>query len=317
MLKRVMLAAVVGLGGLLVGSRAMAEPFQAKQVPAAAQWVLHIDADALMKSAAWPMVQERLNRNQGISQKMSEIEIATGIAIPDDFHSVTIYGMGFEEGDAVVLLQISNINQAHITQLLQMNQGFASEQYNGHDLLSWDDNGKTKYGSFFGADRVVVGDQKQNVQKAVDALDGKGEAFVSPTTQPASGSVLALLASASVEPLARKDPKNPVLKQMRSVWFTLSQSQQSVTLHGSAAAKDEKSAQQLKTMAEGLKALATMMAANENADARLKLIAPLLPGASASCEGANVLVNWTASIDELKALGEAADALHKAKQKAD
>jgi hypothetical protein len=314
MFKQLMLAAVVGLGGL-AATQAIAEPFQGKQVPSEAKWVLHIDADALMKSAIWPTVQDRLlNRNPAIAGKMSEIESASGIAIPDDIHSVTIYGMGFEDGDAVVLLQLSNINQAHLTQLLQGNPSFATEKYNGHDLLAWDDHGKTKFGGFFGADRALIGDRKENVQKAFDALDAKGDGFVSPATQPANATLLAMLASDSVGHLARKDPKNPVFKQLRSVWFTAAADQQNLILHGSGTAQNAKGAQLLKAVADGLKAFGILMAENENVDPRVKLLAPLLPGLTISSEGQNVLLDWTASIDQLKTAADGADAQHKARQ---
>ena len=57
-------------------------------------------------------------------------------------------------------------------------------------------------------------------------------------------------------------------------------------------------------MADGLKAVGIVFAQNEDADAKLKMIAPLLPGAMIKQEGSNVVVQWTAPMLQVKGVVE-------------
>ena len=71
--------------------------------------------------------------------------------------------------------------------------------------------------------------------------------------------------------------QNPVLKQMRNAWFTLSASGQDLALKGVVQALDAPTAQRLKNLAEGFKSLGLLAAGADNPDPKVKAIAPLLP----------------------------------------
>jgi hypothetical protein len=57
-----------------------------------------------------------------------------------------------------------------------------------------------------------------------------------------------------------------------------------------------------------------VMAAKENPDPKLKIIAPLLPPLQINSEGANVMMSWTVPFTQVQSLAEQIQAA-RAKQK--
>ena len=299
-------AALIPMGLIAATSTfAMADPFDAKAVPAEAKWVIHIDVDAVAKSAFWPLVEQRINANPDMQAGIQKAEIITGANLPQDLHSITFYGLGFNEADGVILAK-ARINQQQLLAMLQMNPSFISFPHGEHEVVSWEDKGKIMHGAFFSTDRVVISQAKENVEKALDILDGKGDALKADSVmaQPTGAGVLAGIASDAVAELAKKpeNKNNPVFTNLTSAWITLAQQDQNVTLKGTFGAADQTKAQQLKTSAEGLKALGMMLASNENADPKLKMIAPLLPPLEITSQGANVMMSWTMPFTQVQTL---------------
>ena len=143
MLKRSMLVMT-----LIAAATAMADPFDAKTVPADAKWVVHIDVDAIAKSSFWPLIEQRINANPNAQAGIQKAEMITGANLPQDLHSITLYGLGFNEADGVILAN-ANVNQQQLLVMLQGNPSFVSFPHGQHEILSWEDKGKTMHGAFF------------------------------------------------------------------------------------------------------------------------------------------------------------------------
>lgn len=292
---------------------AMADPFDAKAVPAEAKWVVHIDVDAVAKSAFWPLIEQRINANANMQAGIQKAEMITGANLPQDLHSITFYGLGFDEADGVIVAK-AHINQQQLLAMLQGNPSFMSFPHGEHEIVSWEDKGTIKHGAFFSADCIVTSQAKENVEKALDILDGKGDTLKADSVmaQPAGAGagagagVVAGIGSDAVAELAKKpeNKNNPVFTNVTSAWITLAEQDQNVTLKGTFGAADPTKAQQLKTTAEGFKALGMMLASNENANPKLKMVAPLLPPLEITSQGANVMINWTVPFTQIQTLAE-------------
>jgi len=286
-----------------VSATALAEPLDPKQVPADSRWLVHIDLDAAQKSVLWPAFEQRVRSDPQRTADLGDLESATGVRLPQDLHSVTLYGAGFGDTEGVVLLQ-ATVDQPRVLNLLQLNPKYSSEQYGSHSLLSWEDKGKIMFGGFAGTDRVVITQNKALAQKAFDVLDGKSQALRADAVlaQPAGASAVVALAGKSLTELGQKQ-QNPVLRQVQSAWFALMEQGGNLRLKGTVEAADENAALQLKNMAEGLRSAGQMMAAGEKADPKLKALAPLLPTLSFTQQGKSVSVDWTAPVTDVQRTG--------------
>lgn len=294
----------------LASTALFADPFDAKAVPSDAKWVLHVDVDALVASRFWPAIEQRIDANAGVRQKLTDVETFTGMYLPQDLHSVTLIGMGYEEADGVILIN-GKANQGQLLAAVQMNPAFTSTPRGTHEILSWEDKGKTMYGSFFSPTRIIMGQSKENIAQALDTLDGTAPAVKpdSVLAQLAPKNAIAGVAGIDVNLLQKKDPNNPVFKNVQNGWIVLTQQADTVCLKALFDIGNDKKALQIKAMAEGAKALGLMAASQENADPKVKAIAPLLGGATISSTGTTVLVDWSAPFDQVKQTAEAFEAL--------
>jgi len=302
MLKRAMIT--MGLIAIS-GVAAKADPFDVKIVPTGAKWVVHIDVDAIAKSSFWPLIEAKINADPNVQGGLQQFEMVSGMVLPQDVHAVTLYGLGFEGPDFVIVVK-AHANQQQLLNLLQTSPSFTSVTHGEHEIVSWEDKGKIMYGAFFSTDRAVIAQAQENVEKALDTMDGKGEALKagSVMAQPTGTGVLAGVASDAVAELAKKpeNKNNPVFVNLTSGWITVAEQTGNITAKGSFGTADAAKAQQLKTAADGLKALGMMLAGNENADPKLKMIAPLLPPLEITSQGTSVMINLTVPFTQLKTL---------------
>lgn len=305
MLKRMVFGAAGVVAGLIANaSPAMASGLDPKSVPEDVRWLVHIDVDAIANSGFWELIEDHLDAKPEQAAQLQQIEMFTGMSIPQDLHAVTLLGMGFEESENVILIK-GTANQGQLLGFLQMNPQFASKAHGTHDVITWEDKGKINHGSFYNSELIIMGQNEQNVMRAIDALDGKSPTASagSALTQPAGTGVLVGLAAEGVAELANRQKDNPFMKNVKTAWFTFAQTdEKSVQLSGKLTCTDEKVAQQMKQMADGLKAVGVMLASDEKADPKLKQIAPFLPGAEITGSGADVMLKWNAPLDQVKEL---------------
>lgn len=297
----------------LAATTAIADPFDAKAVPADAKWVLHVDVEALAKSSFWPIIEQKINADANLQAGLQQFEMIASMSLPQDLHSVTVYGLGFNEPDGVILFR-ARANQQQLTTLLQQNPSFTSIPHGNYEVLSWEDKGKIMHGAFFGTDRVIIGQSQDNVERAIDILDGKGDSFKADSVMTQPAGVIAAVSSDAIAELAKKpDQKNnPILPYISSAAISLAEQDQNVLIKAVFGAPDATKATQLKTSADGLKALGMMLANGENADPKLKLIAPLLPPLEISSQGSNVMINWSMPFTQVKAFAEQVQAARAA-----
>lgn len=303
-----MMGAVLVTAGLIAGVRAQADPLDIKTVPADAKWILHVDAEAIQKSAVWPTLQQRIAANPVAQQHIKELRAITGMTFPQDLFSVTIYGGGFNERDGVVVVH-GRANQEQVFQLLEMNPYYSAQSYSTHDVLSWADKGKVMYGALFGADRAIISQSQQNVEMALDVLDGKAASLKvdSAFARLADAGVMVGIAGEGLSELARRHKaQSPVVNLIESAWLTLGSDQQHLLLRARVLTLDAQKAEQMRGALEGFKNMGLLLtSSNARQDSRAELLSRLLPSLGITVQGTAVQLDWPVSIDSLKDLATA------------
>lgn len=293
---------------LVAGGPAMADPFDAKTVPADAKWVLHVDAEAVQKSAVWPMIQQRLDSDPSAAQKIKELRAITRMNFPQDLFSLTAYGTSFDEKDGVIIVR-GRADQQQLLSLLQLNPSYAAEAFGTHDVLSWEDNGKVMYGAFADADCAVVSQSKQNVQNALSVRDGKAPALAGDAGFAHLGDpgVMLGVAGRGVGELAKKHKaQSPIINLIEGAWITAGVDQQNVLLKASASTLDAQRAEQMRGALEGVKNLAMLMIGNNRQDPRAQIVSGLLPALKVTAAGSAVQLEWPLPIADVKRLVDSA-----------
>lgn len=292
---------------LMASVAAMAEPFDAKTVPADAKWVLHVDGEALQKSAVWPMIQQRLDSDPNIVQKIREFRAVTKLSFPRDFLSLTVYGTSFDDKEVVIIAR-GHADQQQILNLLQLNPGYAAEAFGTHDVLSWEDNGKVMFGAFVDGDSAVISQSKQNVQNALSVKEGKapGLAADSGLAQLGDAGVMAGVAGRGLAELAKKNMAQlPIVNLIESAAITAGADQQNVLLKAKVLTSDAQKAEQMRGALDGFKNMALLMLGNNKQDARATIVTGLLPALKVTTAGSAVQLDWPLPIADVKRLAEA------------
>jgi hypothetical protein len=295
-------AAFLGLALLLVPSTFVrADAFDPKSVPSDAKWVIHLDADALQASKLWGLVYKKAQDMPQAQAGIDQLEAVGGMSFPKDLHGVTMYGNSFQ-ADSIVILLKAHSDQDKALAVLKGNPTYASTTYGSYEIHSWQDNGKTMFGSYHDAGLVVISSSEKNVQTALDAIDHKGQTLhPSATLRDAmTNGKLFFIAGDGLFNIKTPEPQNPMLAQMDSAWLGASEAGKDFVMHASMSAKTVDAAQQLQTSAEGIKAMVVLSATSQNTDPRMQAAADALDRMTTALNGTTVTVDLPVSLDMIK-----------------
>jgi hypothetical protein len=296
----------VVLGALFVLaplSRAYAQPLEAKQVPADAKWVIHLDMDGVMASPLGDAINKKIEQTPRARAAIKEVEIITGLTYPQGLHDVTLYGRDFTP-DAGVLLVHSNTDHAKIMNALQLNPAYASSTYGSYAVYTWADKGKTMHGSFHGDSLIVMSQSEKNVQAALDLLDGKGAGLKADSSllTGAGKSTLFYIAAEGLTALQQEHhTKSPLLAQVDTGWISCDLQDKNMVLHGAIVVATAEAARQMCTSLEGIKAMVTLAGNAEDADPKARVAADAIKNVTAKAQNKTLTVDWPISLDLVRA----------------
>lgn len=290
---RTFVGAVAFLGTLAAGP-AKAGPLDLGTVPADSKWVVHIDMDAVRDSASWPVVYERLKRLPNFDAQIAQLEQLFSARFPEDLHGITVLGSGFDEVDNLVQVD-ANVDRKGVENLLSLNPAFNSSPHGSYAVLSWEDKGKTMYGAFVSDQHILVGQNRDRVEGALDVMDKKADALKS-TSVLAQGAKPGLLVYVAGDELAKLKQAgrstSPILSQMQSAWATLSEIKQDVLVQIKVQADTAESAQRMRKSVEGIVAMLSLAADDANAKPGVKLLASLTGDVQAKADQSVLNVEW-------------------------
>ncbi len=148
-------------------------------VSAKADWVAHLDLEKLNDSEIGRMGRMQLQQT-GDAAKLDAFKAIASFHPLDDIKSVTIYGQGKEQANALAVFEAS-FNKETLLTLLRYNTTFTESAYGTHQIRSWiddkhgGDESKRQYGSFHGSNRVILGHSLDTIKHGLDVLDGKAD----------------------------------------------------------------------------------------------------------------------------------------------
>ena len=250
------------LSGLALAQAAVAAPFNAAQVPAAAVLVLHLDADALRQTAPGRALLEHLNSGKG-GQQMDALAAVLGWDLRRDLAGLTLFNTTSDEREGVALLR-GRFDPARLEVLLKADAGYRSEVYQGATVHGWIDQEKKqrRYGALLG-DLAVVSGSKAAVQRTLDVLQARAPALAGANPNqlplPEAGAAFALAAAnLAAFPLTNTPPHARSLRMARSGSFTLAEAGGQVLGQLTLRAEREEAARLMADAGRGLLALAQL-----------------------------------------------------------
>jgi hypothetical protein len=255
-------ALAIVLGCVSIGQAA---PLDLKQVSADAKWAVHVDFDALHASGLFQKAWKQL------TEKHPEAEVHLAMAKTmwnfdprTDLHGVTIFGTQFKRDTGVALIN-AKVDQARLIEFAKNAPDHRTSNYGKYEIHSWlhakgSRHERTFAGVMVKPEVILFGASAEEVMAALDVLDGKKPNAAEKTTTLVGSIPSGAIMVAGAIGLASVDlPFHcPVAKLADSFVLAVGENKNEVFVQGHLMVKDAATAQQIKTVADGVIALASL-----------------------------------------------------------
>ncbi|MGD0900834.1 MAG: hypothetical protein ABR915_23630 [Thermoguttaceae bacterium] len=255
------LAAVVALGFV---TAAQAVPLDPKFVPAGATWVAHVDVDAVRACTVTQKAYDQCleKHKDAVEKGIATVREKLGMDPRTDLHGITLYGPKIGQHKGVMIVQ-ADVDQKLLTERVKKAQDYKSTKYGSYDISSWTAKGKMGQhpaaGAFWKPGVTVLGDSPESVQFALDVLDGKKPSMAKGSPLVAdlpAGATVVVRATGIAE--AQLPGRSPLPKQIESLCFAMGEYQGTSFLNAKVVTKTPETADQIKKIIEGGKAMAQL-----------------------------------------------------------
>jgi len=260
----------MALAVVLVGAAvAMAGPLDGKAVSAQAQWVVHLDADAMRSSAMAQKVYEAaIEQDRSIPKKMDDALAQFKFDPRKDLHGITVYGPKVGSREAVVLVY-ADVDRAALEERVKQAQDYKAGKHGPHEIHSFKAprENRTVSGAIL-PKVVVLAEGEQALGAALDVLDGKSSGLAKDSPLGAempTGALLVLRAAGIGE--AELPFKSPLVQQSESLDVAVGEYQGKAFVQAAVRTKTPETAQQLKGLLEGFRA-AALLGKEQDPDAK-------------------------------------------------
>ncbi len=242
---------------LMMAAAAQAAPFQSKDIAADSKWVIHVDVDAIRDSYIVKKIFETCPQLKDAGKHFDMIRDKAGIDLRKDLHGITLYGMDGEHKHAVAIVY-AKVDQKLLLEKAEKASDHKVLKHNGFEIHSWTMKHGTKSdtaaGAFYKSDAVVFASTPRLVARAIDVLDGSTKGITA-LDSPLGGRAIA---GATVIIRAFDLPADEhcqFMKQAKSIRVAMGENDGKSFYRVRLVMKSAEPAEQLKTIAEGFKAM--------------------------------------------------------------
>ena len=257
-----------------------------REISADARWVAHLDVEALRQTELGRHIQDKMTTDVA-ARKFEAFKATFNFDPRQDLESLTLYGMGTEKKDGVLLLH-GRFDTDQLVTLIRGNKHYSSSVHGTQTIHSWIDKkraGKRTYGCVARSNQVVIGDNEALVKHAVDVLRWDAKSMAGSMALPGLADAAAstfFIGSVDMQGMPDVGAKAAVLRRSEALSLSLSESAGRFGCLLRMVAKDADAATAMHAIAQGLIGLTAL---NADQDPELVKLAQQL-----SLDGNQVLV---------------------------
>jgi hypothetical protein len=280
---------------LMAAAATQAAPFQSKDIAADSKWVIHVDVDAIRDSYIVKKVFETCPHLKDAGKHFDMIRDHIGLDLRKDLHGITLYGPDADHKHAVAIVY-AKVDQKLLTEMAEKAADHKVLKHSGFEIHSWTAKHGSKSepgaGAFYKSDAVVFASMPRLVARAIDVLDGSAKGITG-LDSPLGGRPIA---GATVIIRAFDLPANehcPLMQKAKSIRVAMGENNGKSFYRVRLVMKDSESAEQIKTIGEGFKALGTLRFSGD-AD-----MMKLVNGLKMTNTNGTINVRWEASVEDV------------------
>jgi hypothetical protein len=244
----------------LTAVAAFAVDFSPNMVAEDAQWVMHANFDKGRSTEFGQFVMSEMKKGK-CRAKLEESKALLNMDPSTDIASVTAYGWDMEKESGAMLID-GRIDEAAIVEFLSQVDGFQTRTVDGYEVMSWTsmkcgDGTKETFATFTAQGMMVVSDSLEGVAKAADVLAGRqGSIGTASVLNLANQGQSAFMAAAVNVDQAQNIPaKAALIKQSKSMVFSVSETAGSIVMTVKLNAPDTETAMNVDSIARGMLAM--------------------------------------------------------------
>jgi len=295
---------------VLLASTALAGPANTSAIPDAAKWVVHVDVSAVTASQIANGIMGLITGNDSPVPADKVAKAVKGWALVGKVHSITLFGPGIDESEAVVLVT-SKFTEEEIKNAAKIDAQSETANHGNHVIYTFAGKGpaggpREGYGCIYDNTTVVAGASLAQVKAALDVLDGKAKCLgrANPLTEmlaPSKGSfgVIAAVdvntmagAAMKATPGVGNKPGSQMVAKVQDLRVESGETGGNLYVTANASMLEEDDAKAIETMLNGLLAMAMFKAPGEDAMTLLKAI-------KVDRKGRNVAVGMQMSVETI------------------
>ncbi|EKD82271.1 MAG: hypothetical protein ACD_39C01397G0001 [uncultured bacterium] len=287
---------------ILAGASLSAGTVVPADIDARAVWYGHVDMEAIMQM---PLIKEKYK--SAIEKKRGKTVLAqlcynVGMQLMGEFLSATMYATQYEGEFGVVLLKFRNdLPQENLHAIFAQKFPQRKETAIGNrTVYSWDmrcgRQHKQISGCFVNDRQILIGIDLRHVERALEVLDGKGQAMTAdnPLFKGLTPGILFVSRALDVPASYQVSTYCPVLRHCREAFARWTSLGETIRGRYEFQATDSEKAALYQQAIEGMKAMFTLRFSDYNQ------VMPLLAGFSNIQEGKAVILTWEGTNDQLR-----------------
>ncbi|HCJ38950.1 MAG TPA: hypothetical protein DHV35_03390 [Halieaceae bacterium] len=243
---------------------AAAEGLNIKQVPASAQWVIHMDFDGFKTSELGKFAMKQMDEHAGAIDALSAM---LKFDPRMDLADVTAFGhvVALQPDENGVVLIRGKFDQEHLLTLFKSNKTFKTEKSGKNKLHSWrdEDSGERVYGSFVSENLLVMGKTKEDVSLGLSTLGGKTKTLKGKELKELKldPNAYFIMGMASLEGLPIP-PQAKMLENVKKIGITMGEKDKNFETNIHLYTANDEFAVQIQQMMQGLLAIVQLQAGN-------------------------------------------------------
>ena len=251
----------------------MAGPVERAAVVDDPAWVLHLDVDALRKSAVGAHILSELHKPEKELQ-LFVLKAAIGSDLRTALHGITVYGASPAPDDGVALVY-ADLNSERLMALAKQAEDYRATSHGKHQVNSWidakrreKDGGEPRtYSAIYKDQMVIFAQREARLTEALDVLDNTTKSLATGTAFPkfGGGEPAVIQAAARQIDLPAGNPSASVFKQAKLLGLEVRESGPNLLANLSLETKNAEAAPLIADVARGIIAIIALQLDNPDA----------------------------------------------------
>jgi hypothetical protein len=234
-------------------------------VAADAKWLVHIDFDALRESKVAQHAHEEILKHERAKEILAKVQDMTGMDPQKDLHGLTAYGAGFKPHSGVLIVY-AHADRDKLLALMKSRPDFKTTSADDLELYSWTEGrGERKHDVIVAFPKegvaVIAGSADQVKRASSVVRGGGGLTRSSPLIGDAPPETIFRLAAAGLGD-AELPVKIDLLKKIERISIVAAEHDGTDFQHLRVVTTDGETAKQLKSIADGIKAMVDLHVAD-------------------------------------------------------